>query len=341
MKIIRRLHALGQLRQPVFLAVGFFDGVHRGHQRLIGRAQTAARRSRGTLWVLTFAPHPRQVLAPPAAPPLLTSQPHKLELLAALGVAGCVLITFTRAYAQREPEAFMATLARALPPASRIFIGQNWTFGRGGRGDARLLQSLGQQLGLRAVRLAPMNWRGRPISSTRIRQAVASGRLLEAQHMLGRPFSIQGTVIPGRRIGRTLGFPTANLKPHHDAHPPLGVYVVAVLMAGRYYPGVANLGTRPSLPQPGGRPPAPLLEVHLLDMAGDLYGKTLEVFFLKRLRAERRFASRQLLQRQIAQDIANARRRLARPGPEKSLFRSLQRPAQRLQSPLIKNNPKD
>ncbi len=310
-KTLRSLNGLHQARRPILLAAGFFDGVHRGHQRVIRRALAGARQGRGSAWVLTFEPHPLKVISPAAAPALLTSTPHKLRRLAALGATGCVVQAFTPATARQEPEAFIAALKRAAPALARLYVGRNWTFGRHGRGNAALLKKLAAKHGFRVVTIPPVSWRGQPVSSTRIRRAVAAGRLADAARMLGRPFSVLGTVVPGRQIGRTLGIPTANLDFRNEIRPPEGVYAVIAVIGGTRLTGVANLGRRPTFPRRGRR--APILELHLLDTRRDLYGRTIEVFFLQRLRPERKFSSPAALRAQIRRDIAAARRRTARP----------------------------
>jgi riboflavin kinase/FMN adenylyltransferase len=306
MKILRRLDDLRPARRPVLLAAGFFDGIHRGHRRVIGRALADARRGAGEAWVLTFDPHPRKVLMPAAAPALLTTVAHKLRLLKRLGIAGCVVAPFTRATARQEPEAFIAALKQAAPALARLYVGRNWVFGRGGRGNAALLKKLAPVHGFRVVAVPPAGWRSQPVSSTRIRRAVAAGRLADAARMLGRPFSVLGVVRRGRKIGRNLGFPTANLDYGNEAHPPPGVYAVTASVGGQRRAGIANLGRRPTFQRH--RPKRPVLELHLFDFKRDLYGETLEVFFRKRLRAERKFASPAALRAQIVRDIARARR---------------------------------
>lgn len=314
MKTLTHLHDLQHARGPILMAAGFFDGMHRGHRSVIRRALAAARRGPGRVWVLTFDPHPRKVLFPEEAPALLTSLPHKLSLLQASGIAGCAVLPFTRSTARQEPDAFIAALKHAVPAMSCLYIGSNWTFGRNGRGNTALLRKLAADHGFRVVAVPSVGWRGRPISSTRVRRAVAAGRLADTARMLGRPFSVLGTVRHGRKIGRTLGFPTANVDFHNEVCPPQGVYAVAAVIRRRRRPGVANLGVRPTFPGPGRR--TPVLELHLPDTRRNLYGETVEVFFLKRLRAERKFSTPEALRAQIARDIAAARG-LARPPPKK------------------------
>jgi riboflavin kinase/FMN adenylyltransferase len=332
MKLGSKLACLRGQRRPVLLAAGFFDGVHRGHQALIRKIVGAARRQRGTAWVMTFDTHPLKVLQPEAAPRLLTSTPHKLRLLAALGVDGCIVIPFTRSLARQEPQAFIAMLALAAPALRQIVIGRNWTFGRHGRGTPAMLKSLAPVYGFKVTVISPVQWHNAVVSSTRIRAAVLAGRLAEAAGMLGRPFSLLGTVVHGRGLGRKLGIPTANLNPHNEVAPPNGVYIVRANWDGVAYPGIVNLGIRPTVtanppssratrdkfaachvsrvvcrPSSVVRPPDRVLELHLFGLRRNLYGKAIEVAFLKKLRRERVFPSLEALQRQIRKDIERAK----------------------------------
>jgi riboflavin kinase / FMN adenylyltransferase len=309
-------------RKPVVLAAGFFDGVHRGHRRVLGDTLAAARAQGGEAWVLTFDRHPLRVLNPAAAPPLLTALPHKLRLLADLGLDACLALRFTRRLAAQEPERFARTLRTHVPSLVEVVVGRNWRFGRGGRGDPALLRALGQREGFR-VRVAPPVCRGgRPISSTRVREAVTAGALDDAAALLGRPFSLRGTVVTGDRRGRRLGYPTANLDTHNEALPPQGVYAVHAVPAGASVglDGVLNLGVRPTFAAAG--PPRSVMELHLFGTRRVLYGRDIEVFFA-RLRAERAFACAAELGAQIARDIARARGVLARRHAAKKIKESL------------------
>ncbi len=309
MKLSRQLDVLTTQRRAVVLAAGFFDGVHLGHQEILRRAVAAARRKNGAAWVLTFDTHPLKVLAPESAPRLLTAMPHKLRLFAALGLHGCVALPFTAELAACEPEAFIARVAAAAPRLTAICVGSNWTFGRNGRGGPEALRALARRHGFQALIVPPVCRLGAPVSSTRIRRALAAGRLADVSAMLGRPFSLLGTVVTGRGVGgRRLGVPTANLATADEAQPPAGVYAVRLLIGGRRLRGVANVGLRPTLTPLGAAADAPLLvEVHVLDLNEDLYGRELEVMFLRRLRPERRFGSPAQLSAQIARDIRRVR----------------------------------
>lgn len=305
MDVSRSFHALRNDPRPVFLAVGFFDGVHRGHRNVVRRAVVRARRIHGRAWVMTFDPHPLDVLSPGSAPPLLTSNFHKLELLRREGPNGCLLLSFTRQLARLTPEAFAARLLSAVPTLREILVGTNWRFGREGVGTPQLLARLVAPRGVTVTVVEPVRFAGRPISSTRIRSAVTLGRLGTAARMLGRPFSVLGTVVHGQAIGRQLGFPTANLDVQNEVLPPCGVYAARARVGTFRFKAVLNLGFKPTTLHH--HPAAlPTLEVHLPGFSGNLYGKVMEVCFLRKLRNERHFSSPEALRRQIARDIARA-----------------------------------
>lgn len=309
MKVLTSLHALGRERRPVVLAVGFFDGVHEGHREVVQIAVSRARKIGGQAWVLTFDPHPLNVLSPSAVPLLLTSIEHKRRLLESLGVDGCIVMSFNHKLARMEPVAFARLLRHSIPSLCEVIVGQNWRFGKHGKGDVGLLTKLGWKMGFNATVVKPAIYEGKPISSTRIRAEIKRGNLKRTAAMLGRPFSILGTVIHGKAIGRKIGFPTANLDFHSEALPPYGIYAVRALIADKLRDGVVNLGTRPTFEK---RNIKPLLELHLFDFRGNLYKRDVEVFFVKKLRNERRFASVKKLTAQIAHDVATARRLLRR-----------------------------
>ncbi|MBI2439900.1 MAG: bifunctional riboflavin kinase/FAD synthetase [Lentisphaerae bacterium] len=306
MKRYATLARLRRERRTILLAAGFFDGVHRGHQGIIRKLVNAARREGGAAWVMTFDTHPLKILAPSTAPRLLTSTAHKLQLLKALGIDGCVVIRFTLALARREPEEFIARLVRSAPTLRRIVVGRNWTFGRQGRGTSRMLKALAATYGFKVSLIPPVRWKGKVVSSTRIRAAVLAGELEQARGMLGRRFSLLGTVVSGRGLGRKLGIPTANLDPHNEALPPDGVYIVRARWNAGDYPGIVNLGIRPTVRPAGPTVPERVLELHLIGLRRNLYGKAVEITFFKKLRRERAFPSLAELRRQIQRDIQRA-----------------------------------
>lgn len=292
-------------RSPIFLAAGFFDGLHRGHRRVIDAMIQSARDCHGQAWVLTFDPHPLRVLGARMSPPLLTATAHKLRVLSRLDLDGCLVMRFTPALAACSPEQFVARLCRNIPALTAIFVGRNWRFGNRGAGNAQRLAELGRTFGFDVHVVRPVLRHRLPVSSTRIREEVRAGNLSEARALLGRPFSVLGTVVSGRTLGRTLGFPTANLKTRNEALPPDGVYAVFAAVRGRCHRAVLNLGRRPTVRQGGEL--RPVLELHLLDFKRNLYGDAIEVFFVRRLREERRFDTTGLLRNQIARDVQRAR----------------------------------
>lgn len=304
---MKLLHDLGGLRHepaPLFIAAGFFDGVHRGHQRVIGAALDRARAGGGGAWALTLDPHPLKILAPEKAPPLLTALPHKLELLEQLGLAGCVVLPFTAAVAHEAPEFFLNELAASLPRPAGLVIGENWTFGHGGRGNAKLLRQLAPELGLEVQIVEPFLWSGGPVSSTRIRQQILRGHLEAAACMTGHFHSVHGKVVRGKGYGRTLGFPTANFRPHDEVLPPPGVFAVCAKLDGVRYLGAAFRPDPATQPEFGGDP---LIEVHFLDAHLDLYDREIEVHLLNYMRATRRFENAADLRQQITRDVEAVR----------------------------------
>ncbi len=317
MKVIHDLAALHREKESIWLAAGFFDGVHRGHQAVIRRVIATARRHGQAPWIMTFDMHPLKLLSPHDSPPLLTSISHKIRLMEAEGLRGCIVLRFTRTTARMSPEKFIATLSRSFRKLSGMVIGSNWTFGRHGAGTPQLLKVLGRQHGFKVIVVQPKLWRRRPISSTRIRRALACGRLSDVSAMLGRDFSVTGKIVSGRKIGaRLLGIPTANVDCHNEALPAAGVYAVRAILGGQMYGGVANLGRCPTvtacLPT-GGRPRMSLsLEVHLFGVNKNLRGRMIEVFFVQKIRPEKRFGSMESLRQRIFADIGIAKRILAR-----------------------------
>ena len=302
MKVFRTLAELATENRPVYLAIGVFDGVHLGHQRVIGQARTAAQQAAGLSVALTFDPHPIRILRPDQAPVLLTSTAHKLALIRQLGVDACVLINFDNAFAATTAENFIEQIAFCR----HVCVGTRFHFGYNRAGNPALLEQLAPRHGFTVTEITPvLTPDGEMISSTAVRQHILTGNLDRAAVMLGRQFSILGTVVKGDGVGHTLGFPTANLDSHHEAFPPDGVYATRVIVAGQTFTGVINLGRRPTF---AGRSHQRVLEVHILDFSRDIYGQEIEVVFHWKLRGEQKFASAAALQEQIAADIGVARR---------------------------------
>ena len=290
---------------PVFLAIGVFDGVHLGHRAVIERVLADARDAGGSPVVVTFDPHPVRVLRPEKAPRLLTSTPHKLRLIRALGVQDLLVIPFDLAFAATPPDDFIRQLAAAAKPLREICVGHQWSFGKGRAGNLEMLARLGGEMDFEEVGVPAVEVDGRIVSSTLIRQAVEAGDLADAARLLGRDFTILGTVVEGMHLGRKLGFPTANLSAHNEQFPPNGVYAVDVLRNGdAVRRGVANIGVRPTVAEAGGER---VLEVHIFDFEETIYGSDLEIVFRRFLRPERKFPSLEALRAQIARDVQAAR----------------------------------
>ncbi len=305
MKRLQELSGLHDRAKPITLAVGFFDGVHRGHRSIIDYTIAAAQRRGGEAWILTFDRHPLKVLRPTIAPLILTSTSHKLALIDACGVDGCVTLSFTQELASMPAPDFAAWMLHCAPTLSEIIVGENWRFGAHAKGTPDLLRHLGSEANLTVTTLPPILDNNETVSSTRIRAAIMHGELDHAAAMLGRPASVLGTVVHGHAIGRTLGFPSANLDPHNESLPPLGVYAVQALVSGTFYDGVLNFGTRPTFAKDKAVPP--VLELHLLDFEGSLYADDIEAHFIKHLRDEWYFATTEELVTQIAKDVRDTR----------------------------------
>ena len=300
--ICKRLEELPELGVPLHLALGVFDGVHIGHQEVISRAVKAAAKEGGLAGVLTFDPHPIRVIAPAKAPTsLLATLNHKADIVRDLGVQLFIPLHFDADFALMEASEFLEKLAAAH--IATIAVGEDWRFGHNRSGDVPFLEREAKQRGFHLEAVPPVMWDGDRISSTRIRQAIRDGNLEAARQMLGRPYSVSGTVVEGKKLGRTIGFPTANVATGDAQLPPDGVWVVETLLAdGSKLGGVANLGMRPTV-----NGSARSLEVHVFDFSGDLYGQEFELQFENYLRPEIKFPSMDALRVQIQEDAKKAR----------------------------------
>jgi riboflavin kinase/FMN adenylyltransferase len=292
------------------VTIGNFDGVHLGHQAVIGQLAQRAAGWREPACVVTFEPHPREYFDPEGAPARLSRLRDKAEAMAALGVERLVVLRFDRALEQQEPEAFIDQMLVDGLGVRHVVVGDDFRFGRARRGDFALLAEAGRRRGFPVEEAATYRLDGERVSSTRVRAALAAGDMDAAARLLGYPYTIRGRVIHGDKIGRTLGYATANIPMDGYRLPTTGVFaVVACDDAGRRLTGVASLGWRPTVA--GKRP---LLEVHAFDFAGDLYGTHLEVALLERLRPEEHFDSLDALVEQMHEDAHAARAALAARG---------------------------
>ena len=303
METLRSISELSKLHGPLFLAIGVFDGVHLGHQAVISTSAKHARAGDGTPVAVTFDPHPEKILRPEAAPRLLTATTHKIALIRDLGVGHLLIVTFNKQFAATEPEEFVQELVKNSKSLREICVGHEWSFGKNRRGNLELLKKLGAKFDFNVVGIPPVSTNGELVSSTTIRRAVEAGDLRKAATMLGREYTILGTVVRGDNLGKKIGFPTANLSAHNEQFPPNGVYFAQASLDGGVYPGVINLGYRPTVSSEQER----VLEIHLLDFDRNIYGSDLEVRFIHYLRPEKKFESAEALTRQIEADVKQAR----------------------------------
>ena len=304
MKILHSISDLAALPGPLFLAIGVFDGVHLGHQAVISTSARHAHSADGTPVVLTFDPHPAKILRPDNAPHLLTATQHKIEMIRGLGVEHLLVLNFDRKLAATRPEEFVEQLVINPKPLREICVGHEWSFGKDRAGNLNLLKELGVSWGFDVVGIAPVEVDGEVASSTAIRRAVEQGDFARAAKMLGREYTILGTVTEGAQLGKKIGYPTANLSAHSEQFPPNGVYFAEAWIDGVLHHGVINLGFRPTV---SGASRERVLEIYLLDFNRDIYGKDIEVRFLRYLRPEKKFDNIEALAHQIAADVKQAR----------------------------------
>jgi len=298
MKKIYNLHKIWK----VVATIGIFDGVHRGHQKILKRLVKEASRQNVKSLVVTFCPHPREVLNPGSKVPLLISLNHRLKLIKDMGVDFLQVLKFTKSLSVMKADDFIKKILIDRLGVKSLVVGENFLFGYKGEGDFSLLQRIGRKYSLRLYDVKPVKMKGACVSSTRIRRVIEKGDLKEAMLMLGRPVTVLGTIVKGRGIGRKLGFPTANIDPHHEAIPPSGVYAVDVKIEKRFCKAILNIGTRPTF----GRDIDPTIELYILDFKKDIYGKDVEIIFKRKVRNEKRFSSAEALRRQIQKDILKA-----------------------------------
>ena len=307
---MRTIHAANELQtngRKVCLAVGVFDGMHLGHQQVV-RQMTADAREHGALAVVvTFDRHPSVVVAPQRVPPLIYALPRKLRAIAASEADATLLIHFDEPFSRQSGDDFIRGLARDFGRIESICVGDTFTFGHKRSGNLALLERLGKELHFRVRGLGAVSLGGEVVSSTRIREAIRTGELGLAGQLLGRRYSLAGPVVEGDRLGRQLGFPTANINTQGLVLPPGGVYAGVAGLAGldgQTWPAALNIGSRPTVQSPA---PQLRVEAHLLDFSGEIYGQELEVALVRKIRDERKFESLTALREQIDRDVAAIR----------------------------------
>ncbi|MWV11772.1 bifunctional riboflavin kinase/FAD synthetase [Pseudomonas sp. R-28-1W-6] len=303
MQLVRGLHNLLPLSQGCVATIGNFDGVHRGHQAILARLRERAIELGVPSCVVIFEPQPREFFGPDTAPARLTRLREKLELLAGQGVDRVLCLAFNRRLRELSAAEFVRQVLVDGLGVRHLEVGDDFRFGCDRSGDFAFLVQAGAQQGFSVEAALTVELDADRVSSTRVRQALQAGELELAERLLGRPFALTGRVLHGQKLARQLGTPTANVQLKRRQPPLRGVFLVSALVDGQRYRGVANIGQRPTVAGDG----RPHLEVHLLDFAGDLYGRRLTVIFHHKLRDEQRFASLEALKAAIDADVAAAR----------------------------------
>ena len=288
------------------ITLGNFDGLHLGHQELIRKIIFRAKETGGLSMVVTFRPHPLKILAPEKCPPLISIYEEKIQLLEKLGIDVLVKIPFTLDFSAMEPRDFVKDILVDLLGAKEIFVGYNYRFGKGRKGNILMLRELGEELGFIVREVEQVSLNGEVISSTRIRQLLINGEVEHATKLLGRPYALFGIVVKGDGRGRGLGFPTANIVSRHSIIPSNGVYAVKLFVRDKYYNGIVNIGIRPTFDTK-----SMAIEVHIFDFDEDIYGEELTIYFASKIREERKFGSAEALVNQINTDINTAKDLLA------------------------------
>jgi riboflavin kinase/FMN adenylyltransferase len=278
------------------MALGVFDGVHRGHRVILKSAAEKARRIKGTSVVMTFWPHPQKEES-------LYSLRHRLKLISEFGIDICIVVGFNKRFSRITAAEFVRDILAKRIGAKFIFIGENFTFGFQGKGNASVFKAFAKEFNFKLKIFPAVRINGSIISSTGIRRLIKAGKLAQAQKLLTRPVSILGTVIKGSSLARKLGIPTANINPHHEVLPPPGVYAVRFIYRQKQFFGVCSIGNKPTL----GRNPIQYIEVHIFKFKKNIYGAYLIIEFMKFLRKQKKFASLQSLVKQIQKDIARAK----------------------------------
>jgi len=304
-----------KIARPTVLTLGVFDGLHLGHQLIMKTVVERARATGAVPTVITFEPHPRALLHPESAPPLLQTFDQKIEALGVLGIEQTIVIHFDMSFAQIRAEDFLREVIVDRLHAKEVYLGCGFAFGHGREGNIDLLRTVSQSLRFFADEVPELRLRGRRVSSSRIRELLQEGKVNIARRMLGRPYGVEGRVVRGAERGATLGFPTANLHPQNRVIPRNGVYVTATLIDGQWRRSVTNIGTRPTF----GSDNESSVETFVMDWSGDLYGDVVRVRFLHRLREEEKFSSIDELKSQIDRDVARAHNYFERAGVKKEL----------------------
>jgi riboflavin kinase/FMN adenylyltransferase len=303
------------IMRPTVLTLGVFDGLHLGHQKIMHTVVERAKAVGAVATAVTFDPHPRAVLHPESAPPLLQTLDQRLANFEVLGIEQAIVIRFNQEFALQSAEEFITETIHDRLHAKEVYLGKGFAFGRGRGGNIELLRKMSANLGFVADEVGEVKLRGNRISSSRIREQLDLGHVNLVRRMLGRPYGVEGVIIRGDRRGHTIGFPTANLHPHNRVIPKYGVYATATLIDGIWRRSITNIGVRPTF----GKDMEPSIESYIFDFDGELYGDVLRVRFLHRLRDERKFNGIEELKAQIEKDTRRALNYFSRPGVQNTL----------------------
>ncbi len=302
MKIIRNLDRARKFKNPV-VAIGVFDGLHLGHKQILKSVARTARDIKGTSIVITFYPHPQKEND-------IYSLEHRLKLIREIGIGVCFVVSFNKAFENMEPEEFVRKILVDKISAKYIFVGDNFVFGKRARGNIKLLKDYSSLYGFKVKALKLLSKNRKAISSTLIRKLIRAGKLRAAEKLLGRRVSILGRVVKGFSLGRRIGFPTANINPQHDIIPAAGIYAVKIFLNKKEYDGVCYIGNKPTFKLKHERT---FIEAHLFNFKGNIYGRELEIKFIRKIRGDRKFASIEALVEQIGKDIIFAKKLLSSP----------------------------
>mgnify|MGYP001574225166 CR=1 FL=1 len=296
MKVIYGLSKIKKYKKPV-IALGVFDGVHRGHRRILKAVVDKAKQIKGTSMVVTFWPDPHREKS-------LYSLEHRLKLMESIGIEVCIVIKFNKEFSIISAEDFIRDILVNKIGAQYIYVGRNFRFGKQARGDFKTLDKVSHIYNFKLKLFDIIKINNQPISSTYIRRLITKGKLNTARKLLSRPVSVLGTVIKGTSLAGRLGFPTANIDPHHEVLPPSGIYAVSVIFNHKNFQGVCYIGSKPTLK----RQIEKHIEVYIFNFRKNIYGKYLEIQFIKKIREERKFSSLESLAQQVKKDIVHTRK---------------------------------
>ena len=302
MQIITDIRKFKNIKPPI-ITLGKFDGVHKGHQKVLRAVKDRAAKLKFPSVVYTFEPHPLKIVTPHKSPLLLTTLKEKIELIKASGIDYLILARFTKEFAAQHPREFVSDILVKQLAVKEVLVGHDYAFGKGKKGTIEYLKKLGQEFGFKVYIIPAYKKRGFIVSSSKIREYIQNGKMKEAARFLGRPYTISGKVIKGRNIGKHLGFPTANIEIHNELIPKDGIYAVLALLGNKIYKGAVNIGIAPTF-----HTNKRAVEAHIINFKQNIYGKKLKIEFIQRLRGEKTFKSVEGLASQITRDVEKVKK---------------------------------